>query len=245
MLRSFLSRRVRLQSSDSKHATLRQHSTRTSTGSATRVESEKNWGLDPVANQYKYWNPHTTKDRGQRSYLLDMSPESIKNEAKIISLSTFDDPANSTLHNPDNLPNGTSLLAVGTTLEEIQSTISRNSSTMSVVQPNVVFVSPSCPFAAKVLPQVLSAYPTIQWIHCRSAGIDFVESNELIDICTSRSASSTTTTSPLQVTNAKGQFSSSLAEYALGACTYFAKEFPRLVKQQQQKQWNNFDIQEL
>lgn len=212
------------------------------TVSILKVESEKNWGLDPVANQYKYWNPHTSKDRGQRSYLLDMSPESIKVEAKIISLSTLDDPANAALHNPQNLPIGTTLLSVGTTLEEIQSSMStKTSSSSKVVQPNVVFVSPSCPYAAKVLPQVLTAYPSIQWVHCRSAGIDFVESDEFVDICTNRSSDST----PLQVTNAKGQFSSSLAEYALGACTYFAKDFPRLVKQQQKKQWKNFDIEEL
>ena len=212
--------------------------------SILKVESEKNWGSDPVAKQYKYWNPHTSKDRGQRSFLLDMSPESIKIEAKIISLSTFDDPANATLHNPQNLPIGTTLLSVATTLDEIQSSMSKNSSSSSkVVQPNVVFVSPSCPYAAKVLPQVLSAYPTIQWVHCRSAGIDFVESNELVDICTNRSSNSSII--PLQVTNAKGQFSSSLAEYAPGACTYFAKDFPRLVKQQQKKQWKNFDIEEL
>ena len=204
------------------------------TASILKVESEKNWGSDPVANQYKYWNPHTTKDRGQRSYLLDISPESIKVEARIISLSAPDDPANATLHDPQNLPPGTTVLSVGTTLEMIQSTIS------SIAQPNVVFVSPSCPYAAKVLPAVLTEYPSIEWVHCRSAGIDFVESDEFIDVCTQRS-----TTTPVRVTNAKGQFSSSLAEYALGACTYFAKDFPRLVKQQQMKQWKNFDIQEL
>ena len=179
---------------------------KTTASSVLKVESEKNWGSDPVANQYKYWNPHTTTDRGQRSYLLDMSPESIKVEAKIISLSALDDPANATLHNAQNLPIGTTLLSVGTTLEEIQSKISGNS------QPNVVFISPSCPYSAIVLPKVLTAYPSIEWVHCRSAGIDFVESDELIDVCKERSTSSST--KPLHVTNAKGQFSSSLAEYA-------------------------------
>jgi hypothetical protein len=217
------------------------------TASVLKVESEKNWGSDPAANQYKYWNPHTMKDRGQRSYLLDISPESIKVEAKIISLSALDDQANATLHNPKKLPTGTTLLSVGTTLEAIQAAISRKApSSSNVAHPNVVFVSPSCPYAAKVLPQVLTAYPSIEWVHCRSAGIDFVESDEFIEVCTQRSIASTSSgTVPLRVTNAKGQFSSSLAEYALGACTYFAKDFPRLVKQQQKKEWKNFDIQEL
>jgi phosphoglycerate dehydrogenase-like enzyme len=153
------------------------------------------------------------------------------------------------LHDSKNLPNGATLLSVGTTVDAIQSSI-RDKSQL----PNVVFVSPSCPYAAKVLPEILTAYPSIEWVHCRSAGIDFIESDALIDVCVQRSeattpsasaSASSAATAPLRVTNAKGQFSSSLAEYALGACTYFAKDFPRLVQQQQNKQWKNFDIQEL
>jgi hypothetical protein len=215
--------------------------------SAKKVESDKNWGADPIANQYKYWNPHSTKDRGQYSYLIDMSPESIVKEAKVISLSAIDDPANAALHFHGQqredlrlppLPSGATLLSVATTLEELQSSMNQQSMT-----PNVLFVSPSCPRAASVLPKVLQAYPSISWIHCRSAGIDFVATDELTRICIERSESSTLT--PLQVTNAKGQFSSSLAEYALLACSYFAKNVPRLIRQQKAKLWENFDIQEL
>jgi hypothetical protein len=211
------------------------------------VESEKNWGADPISNQYKYWNPHLAKNRGQYSYLIDMSPESIVTEAKIISLSAYDDPANTALHYHNQqredskfppLPLGATLLCVGTTLEEIQSSINQQS-----MAPNVLFVSPSCPHAASVLPQVLHAFPSISWIHVRSAGIDFVVTDELIRICTERN--NTTGTPTLKVTNAKGQFSSSLAEYALGACSYFAKDFPRLVRQQKAKQWLSYDIEEL
>lgn len=213
---------------------------------AKKVESEKNWGADPIAKQYKYWNPHSTKDRGQYSYLIDMSPESIVKEAKVISLSAIDDPANAALHfhgqqsqnarNPS-LPSGATLLSVGTTLEEVKSSMNQSTS------PNVLFVSPSCPHAASVVPQVLEAFPSISWIHCRSAGIDFVMTDELTRICVERNESSTLP--PLQVTNAKGQFSSSLAEYALLACSYFAKNVPRLVRQQKAKKWQSFDIQEL
>lgn len=47
------------------------------------------------------------------------------------------------------------------------------------------------------------------------------------------------------VTNAKGAFSSSLAEYVLLACSYFAKDIPRLMAQQKTKEWKKFDIKEL
>jgi hypothetical protein len=219
---------------------------RHNSSNAKKVESEKNWGAGPIANQYKYWNPHSAKDRGQYSYLIDMSPESIVKEAKVISLSAIDDSANAALHFPGQqkedsvippLPSGATLLSVGTTLEEIKSSMNH------ALSPNVLFVSPSCPHAATVVPQVLQEFPSISWIHCRSAGIDFVATDELTRICTERNESSTSP--PLQVTNAKGQFSSSLAEYALLACSYFAKNVPRLVRQQRAKKWQNFDIQEL
>jgi hypothetical protein len=220
-----------------------------SSNDAMKFESDKNWAADPISNQYKYWNPHNSKNHGQYSFLIDMSPESIVTEAKIISLSTTNDLANAALHshnqqvgdtNHPPLPLGATLLSVGTTLEEIQSSMKHPS-----ILPNVLFVSPSCPHAATILPQILNAYPSITWVHCRSAGIDFVESNELIQICTERNDAASTGSPVLHVTNAKGQFSSSLAEYALAACSYFAKDFPRLVQQQKAKQWINFDIQEL
>jgi phosphoglycerate dehydrogenase-like enzyme len=47
------------------------------------------------------------------------------------------------------------------------------------------------------------------------------------------------------MTNAKGQFSSSLAEYVMMACSYFAKDIPRLLRQKREKVWHDFDIMEL
>lgn len=85
---------------------------------------------------------------------------------------------------------------------------------------------------------VLAAFPTIEWIHVRSAGIDFIESSEFVNMTRSSG-------SAIQVTNAKGQFSSSLAEYALMACSYFAKDLPRLMKNQSSKKWIKYDVEEL
>lgn len=190
--------------------------------------NDKSW-MDPAARQYKYWNRETCKDSGAYSYLIDISPESIKREAKILSLSAPDDDANKALHSSSaKLPLGSKLLAVGTELADFD--MHRNS------KPNVLFVSPSCPRAATTVPLVLAAFPTIQWVHVRSAGIDFVESEAFATI---------TKANNIPVTNAKGQFSSSLAEYALLACSYFAKDIGRLVRQQQARTWANYDIQEL
>lgn len=177
-----------------------------------KKEDAKNWA-DPVARQYKFWNREADAgSSGKYSFLIEMSPESIQQEAKIISLSEPDDPANESLHK-GTLPLGATLLGVGTALTDFENVKET---------PNVLFVSPSCPRAAVMLPLVLAAYPSIRWVHCRSAGIDFVESDEF---------SATARDKEITVTNAKGQFSSSLAEYAFMACSYFAKDLPRLMRQ--------------
>jgi hypothetical protein len=199
--------------------------------STTTTTSSKNWA-DPVARQYKYWNREKDAGRGgQYSYLIDMSPESIVQEARIISLSDPEDVANAKLHSAapgggGSLPSGASLVAIGTKLQDFQH-LSEND------QPNVLFVSPSCPHSATVLPEVLRHFPSIRWVHVRSAGIDFVESEEFAAM------------DHLVVTNAKGQFSSSLAEYALMACSYFAKDLPRIMRQKEARLWEKYDIEEL
>ena len=195
--------------------------------STSTLPKSKNWA-DPESRQYKFWNREDdARSAGKYTFLIEMSPESIQQEARILSLSDPNDPANAALHTSPSLPLGSSLLGIGTTLEELQQHKS----------PNVLFVSPSCPHSSVVLPQVLDAHAdTIKWVHVRSAGIDFVESEEFASICEERQ---------IKVTNAKGQFSSSLAEYALMACSYFAKDLPRLMRQQQNREWAAYDVEEL
>jgi phosphoglycerate dehydrogenase-like enzyme len=179
---------------------------------------------DPASRQYKFWNRETT-EKGKFQYLLDISPESVVREARIISLSAPDDAANDPLHN-ESLPMGASLLGVGQSLNELEQF--RDS------KPNTLFVSPSCPRARVQLPLILAAFPSIEWVHCRSAGIDFVVSPEFTEF-----------QNKIHVTNAKGQFSSSLAEYTMMAMSYFAKDLPRLMRNKKGKNWDNYDIEEL
>ena len=47
------------------------------------------------------------------------------------------------------------------------------------------------------------------------------------------------------ITNARGQFSSTLAEYTIMTCSYFAKNVPKLISNQQSKTWDKFTIREL
>mmetsp|Transcript_44105 Transcript_44105/g.93889 ORF Transcript_44105/g.93889 Transcript_44105/m.93889 type:complete len:445 (+) Transcript_44105:102-1436(+) len=186
---------------------------------------KKAW--DPSLAEYKYWNREESK-HGEASYVLDMSPESIQKEARILCLASDDDAANSSLTDPTSkLPFGSRLLHVGTEPTDFPQSLAGE-------HPNVLFVSPSCPHARLQLPLILHKFPSIEWIHVRSAGIDFLESDELPGITKRRI-----------MTNAKGQFSSSLAEYVMMACSYFAKNIPMLLEQKGAKVWNDFDIEEL
>jgi len=177
---------------------------------------------DPTMVRYKYWN----REESEAGKFRNLRLEDVKREAKIISLSDPDDPANAALHN-GTLPVGCKLLGVATTLEDFDAEI------LEREQPNIVYVSPSCPQARTQLPKLIDAYPSIEWVHCRSAGIDFVVSQEFAD------------SRVTYVTNAKGQFSSTLAEYTMMACAYFAKDLPRLMRQKHNKDWSKYNVEEL
>ena len=43
----------------------------------------------------------------------------------------------------------------------------------------------------------------------------------------------------------QGAFSSSLAEYAIAGCCYFAKQLPRLMQAKSERKWEQFTVQEL
>jgi len=193
--------------------------------------------------EYKYWNREEysqARKLGRYDYLIKISPESIVQEAKILNLSDPDDLANCSLD--DSLPFGSCIVATGTTLQDFESLLPQNNQSNDpeqCVKPNVLFVSPSCPTARIQLPEILRAFPSIEWVHVRSAGIDFLVSDQLSDRLSS------TTQPPITVTTAKGQFSSSLAEYTMMACSYFAKDLPRLLRQKADSRWEKYDVEEL
>lgn len=74
--------------------------------------------------------------------------------------------------------------------------------------------------------------PGVRWVHTRSAGIDGILFPELI-------------ASPVPLTNGSGVFSPSLGEFALAAILYFAKDFHRMLANQQAGRWEQFDVEEI
>ena len=70
----------------------------------------------------------------------------------------------------------------------------------------------------------------VQWVHTQSAGVDKILFPELI-------------ASDVPLTNGRGVFKDSLAEFPIGAILYFAKGFGRLVRSQQAGRWDQFDVE--
>jgi phosphoglycerate dehydrogenase-like enzyme len=74
--------------------------------------------------------------------------------------------------------------------------------------------------------------PGVRWVHARSAGLDRVLVPEVV-------------AHPAVVTNGRGAFSPALAEFALAAVLFFAKDLGRLLAQQAAGAWEPFDTERL
>jgi len=70
----------------------------------------------------------------------------------------------------------------------------------------------------------------VRWVHSRAAGLDDLLFPELVE-------------SQIPLTNGRGVFSASLAEFVLAAILYFAKDFRRMVRNQTAAVWEPFDVQ--
>src|SRR6185437_11002065 len=72
----------------------------------------------------------------------------------------------------------------------------------------------------------------LRWIHSRFAGMDHMLFPELIN-------------SNVVVTNARGVYSAPLGEFALAAILYFAKDIPRLRRNQAAQTWARFEMERI
>jgi phosphoglycerate dehydrogenase-like enzyme len=83
-----------------------------------------------------------------------------------------------------------------------------------------------------LLRAIFSAATRLRWLQTLSAGIESVLFPALIS-------------SPVVMTNARGVFKSSLAEFVIASALYFAKDFRRMVRNQEDGAWDRFDVEEL
>lgn len=84
-----------------------------------------------------------------------------------------------------------------------------------------------------LLSQVLPLAPKVAWIHNRYAGVDSMLFPGLVE------------NDNVFVTNARGLFSSSLAEHCVLSCLYFAKDVDRWKRNQRARKWEQFVVSEV
>lgn len=80
-----------------------------------------------------------------------------------------------------------------------------------------------------LLREAFLANPQVRWVHTRSAGLDHVLFPELVE-------------SSVSLTNGSGVFSAALGEFALAMVLYFAKDFPRMLRNKASRRWEQFDL---
>lgn len=119
------------------------------------------------------------------------------------------------------LPPEARIIATGSTIEELKSDGGL------FTEGNVLL---NINGTGQKLGPIVSEMPFLTWFHSSHAGLDQAVCPELIAI------------PDLVVTNAKGVFSWSLAEYVMGACLYFAKDISRLNKQSEAREWIKYDM---
>jgi len=79
---------------------------------------------------------------------------------------------------------------------------------------------------------ILQRAPRLKWIHTRSAGLDSLLCQELVE-------------SAVLLTNGSGTFSQSLGEFVIAGALYWAKDMPRMLKAKSEHRWDVFDVFEL
>jgi phosphoglycerate dehydrogenase-like enzyme len=87
-------------------------------------------------------------------------------------------------------------------------------------------------FNGTLLKHVFPLTTNLKWVHTLSAGVDHVLFPELV-------------ASPVPLTNGRGVFRRVLGEWVVASMLFFAKGLRRLVKQQEDGVWEQFDIEEL
>lgn len=74
--------------------------------------------------------------------------------------------------------------------------------------------------------------PALRWVHSFETGVDKLLIPELV-------------ASPIPVSNAGGVYAPPLAEFAIFAILFFYKQARRLVRQQQERRWEQFEVDAL
>jgi len=160
---------------------------------------------------------------------------------KIILLESPEDPANEPLRKSPNL----NILHSFTSRSSISdlSSIEKD----SLADATAIFCSNTLEEDSQLISDVLTSLPavsaSVKWIHARSAGVEHLLTHDFMS--TSPSPNLPLINHKSILTNARGSFSSTLAEYCMGAVFYFEKDLPRLFKNKTDKNYDRFHVGEI
>lgn len=90
------------------------------------------------------------------------------------------------------------------------------------------------PLISQVVEEILIRSPKIKWLHISTAGIDYLNTQKIRQL-----------TKNISVTNSKGAYNQSLAEFCLLSILYFAKKIPQIMKNKSQKLYEKVIVKTL
>lgn len=88
------------------------------------------------------------------------------------------------------------------------------------------------PHDSKLLQTILPMATRLRWLHSLAAGVEGVLFPELV-------------ASPVVLTNARGVYKKPLAEFVITSALYFAKDLPRMLRNQKARVYERYDVDQL
>eukprot|EP00882_Tetradesmus_deserticola_P009275 GHRQ01009786.1.p1 GENE.GHRQ01009786.1~~GHRQ01009786.1.p1 ORF type:complete len:398 (+),score=168.14 GHRQ01009786.1:291-1484(+) len=186
-----------------------------------------------------YQQPRCAKQQMLQRRTLPLARTTSRSSSRCAAMATGKDrinllvvanPATPELSVLQKLPAGVNIVATGQTLSEL-------SQQLADEQWGSIDVMLNCGVGKNAgkrqdVQEFWGKLTGLQWLHSASAGLEHLLFQELVD-------------SPVVLSNAKGVYSHSLAEYALTCCSWFAKDFPRLLAAKAARSWEPYDVEEL
>lgn len=111
----------------------------------------------------------------------------------------------------------------------INYTVSNNPEILARVAPGAEIIL-NCTGKGVLLNGIWPSLHRLQWIHSLSAGVENQLFPELIS-------------SDIPLTNARGVYKESLGEFVLAAILFFAKDLRRMLRNQERRKWDPFDVE--
>jgi phosphoglycerate dehydrogenase-like enzyme len=127
-------------------------------------------------------------------------------------------------------PGASHLKALDTLPSSVQVVVSNEAGLLRELAPEADIILNGIP-DGHLLREIFPYASRLRWVHSLSDGVEKILFPELV-------------ASPVILTNARGVFKRSLAEFVIAGVLYFAKDFRRVIRSQQAGSWDPFEMEE-